>query len=433
MSDPTLDPAATSWVASANGHPDFPVQNLPLGMFSTQGHAARAGMAIGDSVLDLAALVAAGLLDEVPIELVAGPSLNRLLGLPAPARAALRARVFALLATPAHEAEMLPMLHPRAECVMHLPAVIGDYSDFFAGIHHATNTGKLFRPDNPLLPNYKYVPIAYHGRGSSIRPSGSAVRRPNGQRKPGSESVPSFGPCRNLDYEMELGFWVGAANPLGEPIPIGRAGEALVGVCLLNDWSARDVQGWEYQPLGPFLAKSFHTSISPWIVLAEALAPFRLAQPPRPEGDPAPLPYLLDADDQARGALDITVEVLIETPAMRAAKLAPHRLSVGTSRDMYWTPAQLVAHQTSAGCDLHPGDLLGSGTISGTQPGSYGSLLELTEGGRKAITLPSGETRRFLEDGDEIIMRGRCAREGAVPIGLGECRGRILPAPPIAA
>jgi fumarylacetoacetase len=232
---------------------------------------------------------------------------------------------------------------------------------------------------------------------------------------------------------MELGFWVGAANPLGEPIPIGRAGEALVGVCLLNDWSARDVQGWEYQPLGPFLAKSFHTSISPWIVLAEALAPFRLAQPPRPEGDPAPLPYLLDADDQARGALDITVEVLIETPAMRAAKLAPHRLSVGTSRDMYWTPAQLVAHQTSAGCDLHPGDLLGSGTISGTQPGSYGSLLELTEGGRKAITLPSGETRRFLEDGDEIIMRGRCAREGAVSIGLGECRGRILPAPPIAA
>jgi fumarylacetoacetase len=428
MSDATNDPAATSWVASAAGHADFPVQNLPLGVFSPQGGGSRAGMAIGDAILDLAAVAAAGKLHAVPAEVLGGSSLNALLALPGSARGALRAEMFGLLTDPAQEAAVAPMLHEASGCALHLPAVIGDYTDFFAGIHHATNAGKLFRPDNPLLPNYKYVPIGYHGRASSIRPSGGAVRRPNGQRKPASETVPTFGPCRNLDYEMEFGVWMGQGNALGEPIPIAEASSRIAGFCLLNDWSARDIQGWEYQPLGPFLAKSFHTTISPWIVLPEALAPFRIAQPPRPEGDPAPLAYLHDAADQAHGALDVAVEVLIETAAMRAGGLPPHLLSLGSTRDLYWTFAQLVAHQTSAGCDMHPGDLLGSGTISGTDPGSLGSLLELTEGGRKPVALPSGETRRFLEDGDEIILRGRCRKPGAASIGFGDCRGRIAAA-----
>jgi fumarylacetoacetase len=429
MTDRTNDPAATSWVASAEGHPDFPIQNLPLGMFSPPGGVPRAGAAIGDSILDLAAFATSGLDPVVPPETLAAPSLNALLALPGAARGRLRARLFDLLTDETHRSDIAPLLHEAADCALHLPAVIGDYSDFFAGIHHATNTGKMFRPDNPLLPNYKYVPIGYHGRASSIRPSGGPVRRPNGQCKPATEAVPSFGPCRNLDYEMELGIWIGPGNALGEPVPIAEAGDRIAGFCLLNDWSARDIQGWEYQPLGPFLAKSFHTSLSPWIVLPEALAPFRVAQPPRPAGDPAPLDYLNDADDQAHGALDIEVEVLIETEAMRAGAVPAFRLSLGTTRDLYWTVAQLVAHQTSGGCDLHPGDLLGSGTISGTEPGSAGSLLEITEGGRKPISLPSGETRRFLEDGDEIILRGRCHREGAATIGFGDCRGRIAPAP----
>ncbi len=428
MIDRTNDPRARSWVDSANGHADFPVQNLPLGIFSPPNGSPRIGVAIGNSILDASLLAGMDIDLPVPRGVLRSTRLNDFFALPAEARKSLRTQIFDLLSQDDRRTDVATMLHEAASCEMHLPASIGDYTDFFAGIHHAMNTGRLFRPDNPLLPNYKYVPVGYHGRASSVRCSGGAVRRPNGQRKPASETVPTFGPCRNLDYEMELGVWIGPGNALGEPIPLRDAGRSIAGFCLLNDWSARDIQGWEYQPLGPFLAKSFHTSISPWVVTSEALAPFRVPQNSRPAGDPAPLDYLLDPDDQTSGALDIALEVLIETAEMRSRAAPPHRLSLGNARDLYWTVAQLVAHHTSAGCDLHPGDLFGSGTISGTEDGSRGSLLELTEGGRKPISLPGEETRRFLEDGDEIIMRGRCHREGAVSIGFGECRGRIAPA-----
>ncbi len=320
------------------------------------------------------------------------------------------------------------LLHAAAACTLHLPAAIGDYTDFFAGIAHATNTGRLFRPDNPLLPNYKYVPVAYHGRASSVRVSGAEIRRPNGQRKPPEQAAPDFGPCRNLDYELELGVWIGPGNALGAPVPIAEAGAQIAGFCLLNDWSARDIQAWEYQPLGPFLAKSFSTSISPWIVTTEALEPFRVAQPPRPPGDPVPLPHLLDADDQARGAFDIGLEAALLTPRMREAGTMPHVLSRVNAQALYWTVAQMVAHHTSNGCDLRAGDLFGSGTISDADPASFGSLLEITQSGRVPLDLPNGETRRFLEDGDEVILRARCARAGAATIGFGACRGRLLTA-----
>jgi fumarylacetoacetase len=323
---------------------------------------------------------------------------------------------------------MQAMLHAASTCSMHLPAGIGDYTDFYAGIHHATNVGRQFRPDNPLLPNYKYLPIGYHGRSSSIRVSGAPIRRPRGQRKPASDAVPSFGPSRNLDYELELGIWVGPGNAPGEPIPIGSASEHIAGFCLLNDWSARDIQAWEYQPLGPFLAKNFATTISPWVITPEALAPFRRSQPPRAAGDPAPMEYLLDATDQQVGALDLELEVLLVTEGLRARQLPPHRLSVGSTRDLYWTVAQLLAHHASGGCNLNAGDLLGSGTISGPAPGSFGSLLEISEGGRKPLALSSGESRRFLEDGDEVIMRGRAQRDGYASIGFGECQGSVLAA-----
>ena len=320
------------------------------------------------------------------------------------------------------------LLHRAADCRLALPAEIGDYTDFFAGIHHATNAGKLFRPDNPLMPNYKYVPIGYHGRASSINVSGAPVRRPNGQRKPANEPVPSFGPSRNLDYELELGVWVAPGNALGTPIAIAEAADHVAGFCLLNDWSARDIQGWEYQPLGPFLGKSFMTTISPWVITPEALAPFRGAQASRPADDPAPLPYLFDATDQAGGALDIDLEVFLLTPELQAKGLAPHRLSTGNARHLYWTVAQLVAHHTCNGCNLRPGDLFGTGTISGPDESGLGSLLEISAGGRKAITLASGETRRFLEDGDTVVMQARCRRDGFATIGFGECRGTIAPA-----
>jgi fumarylacetoacetase len=310
-----------------------------------------------------------------------------------------------------------------------MPARVGDYTDFYAGIHHATNVGKQFRPDSPLLPTYKYVPIGYHGRASSIGVSGGSVRRPNGQRKPATETVPSFGPSRNLDYELEMGIWIGPGNALGEPIAIGEAADHIAGYCLLNDWSARDIQGWEYQPLGPFLAKNFATTISPWIVTPEALAPFRTAQTSRPEGDPDPMPYLLDPTDQDAGALAIDLEVLLETPAMREAGLPAHRLALSNARHMYWTAAQLVAHHASGGCNLQPGDLLGTGTISAPEESGFGSLLETTNGGRKPLALPSGETRRFLEDGDTVILRARGVRDGHASIGFGECRATIAAAP----
>ena len=421
--------ALQSCVGSANGHAEFPLENLPLGRFS-RGGAPRAGVAIGDEVLDLGGLVAAGLLPEACSTLASvEDGLNAFLALGSEPRRSLRRRLTELLA---HGAEARPLVeqhvHPADACTLHLPVSIGDYTDFYAGIHHATNVGRLFRPDQPLLPNYKWVPIGYHGRASTVRPSGEPVRRPSGQRKRPDEEVPSFGPSRNLDHELELGVWIGPGNAQGQPIPIARAADHIAGFCLLNDWSARDMQGWEYQPLGPFLAKSFHTTVSPWIVTPEALAPFRTAQARRPEGDPAPLPYLLDPADQQQGALAIELEVLMLTAAMRKAGAAPHRLSLGSTRDLYWTVAQLVAHHASNGCGLNPGDLLGSGTISGPTREGCGSLLEITKGGREPIALPDGAQRRFLADGDEIILRGHARRDGAVTIGFGECRAVVLPA-----
>jgi fumarylacetoacetase len=436
MIDETHAPQRRSWIASANGHADFPIQNLPLGVFTAPGGAARAGVAIGDDIFDLAAAFELKLFDGLAAQAAqaaSGATLNPLFALGSEARRALRRRVGEILDADGRdrarvEALRARLIHRAEDCRLELPAAIGDYTDFFAGIHHATNAGKLFRPDNPLLPNYKYVPIGYHGRASSIRPSGAAVRRPNGQRKPATEAVPSFGPSRNLDYELELGVWIGPGNDLGTPIPIAGAESHIAGFCLLNDWSARDIQGWEYQPLGPFLGKSFCTSISPWVVTPEALAPFRAAQAARPEGDPAPLPHLLDTHDQGSGALAIELEVLLLTPGLRDKGLPPHRLSAGNARDLYWTVAQLVAHHTSGGCNLRPGDIFGTGTISGPDDGALGSLLEISAGGRRPVALASGESRRFLEDGDTVIMRAQGRREGFATIGFGECRGTIAPA-----
>jgi fumarylacetoacetase len=425
MLDETHAPALQSWVASANGHAEFPIQNLPFGIFSDEGPA-RGGVAIGDEILDLAAVAKAGVLKgeaQAACESAAGPTLNALLARPAHERRALRRALSALLAK---GAEPRPQwLRPASQCRLYLPAAVGDYTDFYAGIHHATNVGKLFRPDQPLMPNYKWVPIGYHGRASSLRPTGGTLHRPNGQRKRADDPTPSVGPCERLDYELELGIWVGAGNELGSPIPINQAAEHIAGYCLLNDWSARDLQAWEYQPLGPFLAKNFHTTLSPWIVTPEALAPFRAAQAPRPEGDPKPLAYLLDEADQREGALGVQLEVFIMTRAMRERGLAPHRLSLGSALDLYWTPAQLLAHHASNGCDLQPGDLFGTGTISAPNPEGYGSLLEITQGGKTPLSLPSGETRRFLEDGDEIAFRASARRDGYVSIGFGECRATV--------
>ena len=426
MIDHTHDPSLQSWVVDANGHADFPIQNLPLGVFSPLAGAPRGGIAIGDHILDLRALHEAELLDEeaqAALHGCIGPTLNGFLGMGAGPRRALRDAVSALLQEGSDERAHL--LHRAADCLMYLPAHIGDYTDFYAGIHHASAVGRLLRPEAPLLPNYKHVPIAYHGRASSIRVSGE-VRRPNGQRKPASEVAPTFGPSRNLDYELEMGIWIGPGNAPGAPIPMAEAAGHIAGYCLLNDWSARDIQGWEYQPLGPFLAKSFCTTVSAWIVTPEALAPFRTAQPARAEGDPAPLPYLLDATDGESGALAIELEVLLLTQAMRKQRLAAHSLSVASALDLYWTPAQMVAHHASNGCNLNAGDLFGTGTISSPGADGAGSLLEITQGGRVPITLPSGEERRFLEDGDEVVLRARARRAGAAPIGFGECRGVVV-------
>jgi fumarylacetoacetase len=426
MMDGAIAPERKSWVPYANGHPDFPIQNLPLGVFSPPGKGPRGGIAIGEMIFDIAAALEASVFSgaaRAAAEAASAATLNKFLSLPASARRALRSAVADILDI--HNKERPQFLHRAEECTLHLPAEIGDYTDFFAGIHHATNTGRQFRPDNPLLPNYKYVPVAYHGRASSVVVSGTAVRRPNGQRKPAAETVPSFGPSRNLDFELELGIWIGPGNALGQPIPIGQAAEHIAGFCLLNDWSARDIQGWEYQPLGPFLAKNFATTISPWVVTPEALAPFRIPQPPRPQGDPQPLAYLWDENDQSSGALAITLEVLLLSPGMREKGMAPQRISVSNTRYLYWTVAQMVAHHTCGGCNLRPGDLFGSGTISAPTPDGFGSLLEITEGGRKPLALASGEQRRFLEDGDEVIFRAYCEKDGYPRIGFGECRGVI--------
>jgi fumarylacetoacetase len=430
--DHTHDPNRRSFVASANGHADFPIQNLPLGLFSRADGEARAGVAIGDYIFDLKAAFRDGVFAGEAgraAEAASGPALNGLFALGSAPRRALRARLSELLAAGSPAAgEVDRFLHPAADCTLHVPAAIGDYTDFYVGIHHATNVGRLLRPDSPLMPNYKYVPIGYHGRASSIIPSGMPVQRPMGQSKPAGKDLPGVGPSRRLDYELELGIWIGPGNALGEPVGIAEAAQHVAGYCLLNDWSARDIQAWEYQPLGPFLAKSFASTVSPWVVTPEALAPFRIPQPPRPAADPAPFPYLYDDADQREGAFDLELEVLLTTQAMQDKGLPPRRLALSNTRHMYWTVAQLIAHHTSNGCNLRPGDLFGSGTLSGPETGTAGSLLEATEGGKIPVKLQSGEERRFLEDGDEVIFKARGRREGFAPIGFGACRARIVAA-----
>ena len=425
MTDATNDPALTSWVESAQGS-DFPVQNLPLGIFSVGQRRRRPGVAIGDYVLDLVGI--ADLLDEDWREDLSQPVLNGWLARGPERERELRLRLQELLSDERYRDDVEPELVGQTEARMHVPCLIGDYTDFYVGIHHATNVGKQFRPDNPLLPNYKYVPIGYHGRASSVRASGEPVIRPNGQRKAPDADVPEFGPSRRLDYELELGLWIGRGNELGQSIPIGEAAGHIAGYCLLNDWSARDIQAWEYQPLGPFLAKNFLTSVSPWIVAPDALQPFRVAMPPRPAGDPQPLAYLDDPSDRETGALGIRLEVTLSTERMRTAGLAPHVLSHGSAdAAMYWSPAQILAHHSSNGCNLQPGDLIGTGTLSIDSDQGLGSLLEISQGGKQPIELPTGETRSFLEDGDEITLRAWCEADGAVRIGLGECVGRVVP------
>ena len=416
----------SSWIESA-ADSDFPIENLPLGIFSVGQRRRRAGVAIGDYILDLVAI--ADLLDEEWREDLAQPVLNAWLARRPEAQRALRERLQELLSDERYRDDVEAELIGQTEARMHVPCFIGDYTDFYVGIHHATNVGKLFRPDNPLLPNYKYVPIGYHGRASSVRASGEPVIRPNGQRKAADADTPEYGPSRRLDYELELGIWVGQGNELGSPIPIAEAGEHIAGYCLLNDWSARDLQAWEYQPLGPFLAKNFLTSVSTWIVSPEVLAPFRKPMPPRPAGDPTPLPYLDDPADRERGALAIQLEVTLTTEQMRKAGLAPHVLSRGSAdAAMYWSAAQIVAHHSSNGCNLQPGDLIGTGTLSTDSAGGLGSLLEITQGGKQPIQLENGEARSFLEDGDEVTLRAWCEAEGAARIGFGECVGRVVAA-----
>ncbi|HEX5387377.1 MAG TPA: fumarylacetoacetase [Gemmatimonadales bacterium] len=437
--DQTHDPALTSWVAEANGHPEFPIQNLPVGVFRRRGTSdmPMGCVAIGDRVLDLEACVFHGVLSGAAEEAARGcigPALNDFLGASPDLRRELRLGVSRLLAAGARAREEL--LVPMADAELFVPMAVGDYTDFYASVHHATNVGSLFRPDNPLLPNYKWLPIGYHGRASSIVPSGAPVRRPAGQRRHDPDAPPTLGPTRMLDYELEAGFIVGPGNALGVPIPIGQAEQHLAGLCLVNDWSARDIQSWEYQPLGPFLAKSFATTVSPWIVTPDALAPFRAPAFARPPGDPPPLAYLFDADDQAHGAVDAVLEVELTSAEMRSRGMAPLRISRSRLADLYWTPAQLVTSHTSGGCNLRSGDLLGSGTVSGPTKDSRGCLLELTWRGREPLHLPTGEERTFLLDGDEVTLRGWCEREGFARIGLGECRGRVaataLPPPPSA-
>jgi fumarylacetoacetase len=437
--DETHDPQAKSWIESANDpDSDFPIQNLPFGVFRQKAQndqpSPRVGVAIGDQVLDLAALPQETWQDDkdakVAASACASDSLSAFMVLGSIPRRALRRRLHTLLrknATIADRDTVTKALVPQFEVEMLLPASIGDYTDFYASICHATNVGKLFRPDNPLLPNYKHIPIGYHGRASSLLISGTPVRRPHGQTRP-SEAAPTFGPSKALDYEMEMGFFVSEGNPQGEPIPISQAEDHIFGICLLNDWSARDIQAWEYQPLGPFLGKSFATTLSPWVVTMEALVPFRVPAFSRAEGDPAPLPYLADANDQKHGGLDLWLEVSIQSTCMKDQGMAPFLLGRSNFRDMYWTMAQMLTHHASNGCNLRPGDLLASGTVSGEDKSARGCLLELTSRGRDPVSLPSGEARKFLEDGDEVILRGFCEREGFRRIGLGSCSGVITPA-----
>jgi fumarylacetoacetase len=424
--------AVMSWVESANAPgTDFPLQNLPYGVFR-HNEETRIGVAIGDQVLDLRACAHQDLLRELrsdAIDACTQKSLNDLMALGSETWSALRSRLTALLAESADsrvKSRVQPFLVPMRDAQMQLPAHIGDYTDFYASIHHATRVGKLFRPDNPLLPNYKYVPIGYHGRASSIVVSGTPIRRPCGQIKAPTAAEPVFGLSRSLDYELEVGIFVGPGNPLGQPVPIGVAEQHIFGLCLVNDWSARDIQAWEYQPLGPFLAKNFATTISQWVVSMEAIAANRIPAAPRPVGDPAPLPYLSDSDS-SRAGINLTLEVFLQSDQMRKAGLAPVQLSTGNLRDLYWSLDQLLTHHASSGCNLRPGDLLATGTVSGPEEGSEGCLLEMKHRAT-TLKLPNGETRTFLEDGDEVTFRGYCQAPGLPRIGFGQCTGRIIPA-----
>jgi fumarylacetoacetase len=427
-----------SWVESAQApDTDFPIQNLPVGIFRSTERWARPGVPIGDQVLDLVAVTERGLFpDAIGSTMLAckeDGSLNPLLARGRTALRALRSAVNIVLRTDTEEGARAKkrtkgLLVPLADAEPLLPARVGDYTDFYASIHHATNVGSMFRPDNALLPNYKWVPIGYHGRSSSLVPSGSGVRRPAGQTKDEGAAAPTVAPTRRLDYELEVGAIMATGNVLGYPIPLADAESHIAGLCLVNDWSARDIQAWEYQPLGPFLAKNFATTVSPWIVTLDALAPFRAPALVRPSGDPAPLPYLEDADNERAGGFDITLEVSLSSARMRAEHVAPMRVSLGSFASMYWTIAQLLAHHTSNGCNMRPGDLFASGTVSGETKESRGCLLERTWRGTEPLSLPTGETRRFLEDGDEIVMRGWCEREGFRRIGFGECRGTVTSA-----
>lgn len=431
----THDPKLTSWVESANQEgADFPIQNLPFGVFTTEGgEAERVGVAIGDQILDVFASWQAGAFEgagepaQAACQACAAPTLNPLMALTAEHWSALRRALQGALKTGSeHQSQVV--LKAMAGAQMVLPVDIGDYTDFYCSIYHATNVGKLFRPDNPLLPNYKHIPIGYHGRASSVVLSGTPVRRPKGQVKPPTADEPTFVPTRLLDYELEVGFFAGTGNALGESVPIEQAERRMFGFCLVNDWSARDVQGWEYQPLGPFLAKSFVTSISPWVITNEALAPFRVAAFERADGDPQPLPHLDSDENRKRGGIDVKLEVLLRTEKMRDNNAQAERLSLGNFKHMYWTAAQMLTHHSSNGCNLRPGDLMASGTVSGPEPHSRGCLLEITRRGAEPVVLSNGEERKFLQDGDELLLTGWCEKDGAKRIGFGQCTGVVIAA-----
>jgi fumarylacetoacetase len=426
--DFTHDPSARSWVEGADDHKDFPIQNLALGHFSPPSkQSPRIGVAIGDRILDLKGAAKHLELHQDIHYALKHPFLNLLLALPTKRRVSLRHSLFRALSDKKMADILKKHLYKSDDCLMHLPFVTKDYTDFYTGIHHATKVGSLFRPDNPLLPNYKHVPIAYHGRASTLFTPDVPVIRPKGQIKAADRDEPYFGPSQRLDYEMELGVYFGQYAPGG--ITIANAYEHIAGYCLLNDWSARDIQAWEYQPLGPFLAKNFHTTLSAWVITPEALAPFRGPCLKRSKDDPRPLPYLLNEDDQQRGALNITVEVAIETEQMREKGLGFHTLSRAMVNEaMYWSPAQMLAHHASNGCLMQPGDVLGTGTLSGPRPEQGGSLLELSDGGKTPISLPSGEPRRFLEDLDCVRLSARCEAPDFVSIGFGDCTTLVHPA-----
>ena len=428
----THDPKLISWVASANlPGTDFPIQNLPFAIFRRKDSAEifRGGVAIGDQVLDLAALSSKNVLNgdaQQALLAASGSTLNYFMALGHTAWSSLRLALSRLLREDAKQQAITAQCLLDMEDVEYaLPAHIGDYTDFYTSIHHATNVGKLFRPDNPLLPNYRWIPIGYHGRASSVVLSGHDVRRPQGQLMPPGAERPTLAPSKRLDFELELGIFIGAGNSLGTPITMDQAEQHVFGICLLNDWSARDIQGWEYQPLGPFLSKSFATSISPWIVMLEALAPYRLPFT-RDADEPQPLPYLDSEHNRAAGAFDIQLKITLATPSMREAELPAHTICQTSYRHAYWTLAQLITHHTVNGCNLQAGDLLGSGTLSGPEPHQLAAMLEITQGGKIPLTLPNGEQRIFLEDGDQVTLRGWCATKDAARIGFGECIGTVF-------